>query len=57
MFFHIRMEDAAGAFQRGKSPNLLLLETHSQKLTAILAHTATKNSRHTASLDELAEPN
>jgi len=32
-------------------------ETHSQKLTADFPHTIAKNSRHTASLDELAEPN
>src|ERR1035437_3206182 len=56
--FHNRAEGTAGTFQRGKFPNLHLIRKRVlESSTASPLPTRQQNLQHTASLDELAEPN
>jgi hypothetical protein len=56
--FHNRAEGTAGAFQRGKFPNLIFYpETRFSIAQPQALPKSQQNSQHTASLDVLAEPN
>jgi len=57
--FRIRAKGAAGTFQRGKFPNQISSRKHAslQLNCRSSTHTTAENPQHTASLDELAEPN